>query len=450
MSVPSPGRPAGAAGPASPASAVDDPFLGRGSGRRAYRDSQTPILGGVAAGLARHLGWPTLWVRVGFVVCTAFGGIGLALYAGLWMVLPSDSRFLHQSPGLESASRTGKRPGRVRRLSDVGPVIALGAIGLGAAIAAQSILGNGALFWPIALAAAGIALLWRQADEAQRERWLDSSGRINPLRAIFGAGGWASYARVGTGALLIVVALVVFSLRSGSLAAATNVVVAGIVGIVGLGLVIGPWIFRLAGDLTAERAERVRSQERADLAAHLHDSVLQTLALIQKNAQDPTAVTRLARSQERDLRSWLYVGESVDQSTLASALRGIAAAVEDNHLVSVDVVTVGDCALTEGLRPIVHAAGEAVTNAAKHAGTGQVDVFVEITAESADVFVRDRGVGFDTDEIADDRYGVRNSIIDRMRRHGGTAEIRTAPGEGTEVRLQLPRNDHEAEETSPP
>ena len=275
----------------------------------------------------------------------------------------------------------------------------------------------------------GVALLWRQADEAQRERWLDGSGRIDPMRVVFGNGGWASYARVAAGVGLIVLALVLYSAHGGSLSMARDIIVAALLTVVGLAVVIGPWVYRLAADLSDERAERVRTQERADVAAHLHDSVLQTLALIQKNADDSATVARLARAQERDLRAWLYAGESTDESTVASALRGAAARVEDEYGVSVDVVNVGDCDLDEALRPIVHAAGEAVTNAAKHAGTGKADVYAEVTDEAVDVFVRDRGRGFDPEDVPADRYGVRNSIVDRMQRHGGSAEVRSAPGE---------------------
>ena len=426
--------------------AVADPREGVGPFRRAYRDTQEPIIGGVAGGLAQHLAVPVVWVRAGFVLLAAIGGMGIALYAGLWMVLPSDSRFLAAAPGLESATRTGKRPGRVRRLTDVGPAIALAALGFGLVIAIEALLGAGAVFWPLLIGMAGIALLWRQADEAQRERWVDTTGRIDPVRAVFGSGGWASYARVGAGVALILTALLVFSLRSGSVGMAREVVIAGLLGIAGLATVVGPWIYRLASDLTAERAERVRTQERADLAAHLHDSVLQTLALIQKNAADAPLVARLARSQERDLRSWLYAEEAADESSLGSALRGVGAWVEDTHGVSVDVVTVGDCPFGEPLRPIVNAAREAVTNAAKHAGTGKVDVYAEVAGATVDVFVRDRGQGFDPDTVAADRYGVRHSIIDRMQRHGGTAEIRSAVGDGTEVRLHLPRPHRDPDE----
>ena len=416
-------------------------------GRRATRDTQAPILGGVAAGLARHLGLPVLWVRTGFVLAACLGGFGVVFYAALWVLLPSDAHFETGAPGIESATRGGRRPGRIRRLGDVGPAIALAALGIGAVLLLQAVLGRGAVFWPLVLGLVGIALLWRQADEAQRERWLDTTGRIDPVRVVFGQGGWASYARVAAGVALMVLALVMYVARGGSVSMARDVTLAALLTVGGLAIVVGPWVYRLAADLSDERAERVRTQERADVAAHLHDSVLQTLALIQKNADDGPAVARLARAQERDLRAWLYAGEATDERTLASALRGVAARVEDEYGVSVDVVTVGDCDLDAPLRPVVKATGEAVTNAAKHAGTGRVDVYAEVTDGSVDVFVRDRGRGFDPATVPADRHGVRHSILDRMQRHGGSAEVRSAPGEGTEVRLHLAREASRQEES---
>ena len=415
------------------------PTAGPTDVRRATRDTQEPVIGGVASGLARHLAVPVLWVRAGFVLAALLGGLGVVFYLGLWLVLPADSRFDTQAPGLESATRGGLRPGRIRRLGDVGPAVALAALAFGGILLAEAVLGQGAVFWPLFLGVVGVALLWRQADEAQRERWLDTTGRIDPVRVVLGSGGWASYARLAAGVSLVVLALVLFAFRGGSVALARDVTVAALLGVIGIGIVVGPWVYRLASDLTAERAERVRTQERADVAAHLHDSVLQTLALIQKNAQDGPVVARLARAQERDLRAWLYAGESTDERTVASALRGVAAEIEDAHGVSVEVVSVGDCDLDEPLRPIVAATREAVTNAAKHAGTGQIDVYAEVSAPAVDVFVRDRGRGFDPADTPADRYGVRHSIIDRMARHGGSAELRSTPGEGTEVRLHLPR-----------
>jgi signal transduction histidine kinase len=215
------------------------------------------------------------------------------------------------------------------------------------------------------------------------------------------------------------------------------VITAGALGVIGIALVLGPWLFRLAGDLTEERAARVRQQERADVAAHLHDSVLQTLALIQKHAGDNRTVATLARAQERDLRQWLYGDASPADATVASALRSAAADVEDAHGIPVEVVIVGDVVTSERSRPLVHAAREAMVNAGKHSGAAKIDVYAELSDSSADVFVRDRGSGFVLDQVATDRLGVRHSIIGRMDRHGGTADIRTAPGEGTEVHLSM-------------
>ncbi|ANH36738.1 nitrate/nitrite sensor protein NarX [Nocardioides dokdonensis FR1436] len=412
--------------------------------RQAFRDTQDLVVGGVAAGLARHLGAPVLWVRVGFLVAAAAGGLGVALYAGLWLVLPADTRFEREAPGLEGARRGGRRPGRRRRrLGDVGPAVALAALGLGVLLSLEAVLGRGAFLWPVVIGLVGVALLWRQADEAQRERWLDTTGSIAPLRVVLGSGGWASYARVVLGLLLVALAVVLVALLGGAGTVARDLFLAALLGVVGIAVVVGPWVYRLAFDLTAEREERVRSQERADVAAHLHDSVLQTLALIQRSADDAAAVARLARAQERELRTWLFEGDGDTAGTVSGALRAAAAAVEDTHDVHVDVVTVGDAVLDDTLRPVVAAAGEALGNAARHAGVDRVDVYAEVDERSVEVFVRDRGGGFDLAAVPLDRHGVRHSIIDRMQRHGGTAEVRTTPGAGTEVRLHLPRTPQE-------
>jgi signal transduction histidine kinase/phage shock protein PspC (stress-responsive transcriptional regulator) len=407
---------------------------------KAYRSSDERLLGGVAAGLARHLGVETVYVRVAFLVTALLGGFGVALYAGLWLILPIDRHLEQASPGLEAASRQGRRPGRVRRLQDVGPLVAMCAIAVGVAVLAQRLVGGSMLFWPVLVGVVGLAVLWRQADEAQRERWVDSSGRINLVRAVVGSGGLASYARLAAGIALLLFALVLFAVQtsqSGQFDVARDVVVAGVLGVAGLALTVGPWLFRLTGDLSEERAARVRSQERADMAAHLHDSVLQTLALIQKHAGDGRTVATLARAQERDLRSWLYGDQQPGDTSVASALKAAAAEVEDAHGVPVEVVVVGDTTASDRSRALVLAAREAMVNAARHSGADRVDVYAECGAQSTEVFVRDRGRGFDVHAVPEDRLGVRNSIKDRMRRHGGTATLRTAPGEGTEVRLVI-------------
>lgn len=412
--------------------------------RKAYRDTGQPIIGGVAAGLARHLGLPTVWVRAAFLVLAVLGGSGILFYAGLWLVLPAQP-FDREAPGLESAARQGKRPGRIKRLADSGPAIALVALGLGLVLTAEAIFGgNGFLLWAIVLAVLGFGLLWRQADEAQRSRWLDQSERLNPVRAVFGAGGWAAYVRVGAGFTLIAAAMALFAVRHGHVRQVYDVLISAALGGIGLAITLGPWVWRLTTDLAAERAERVRTQERADLAAHLHDSVLQTLALIQKNAGDAPTVARLARSQERDLRAWLFDATPVGDGTLAGALREVVREIEDTYGVDVELVTVGEAEVDEALAPIVAATREAATNAAKHAGTTVVDLYAEVGPTQVEVFVRDRGTGFDPEQIPADRQGVRSSILDRMSRHGGTAEIRSTAGSGTEVRLRLPRQGAQA------
>ena len=385
-------------------------------------------------------------VRVAFVLSCLLGGLGLAMYAGLWMILPSDARFIESAPGLEAATRQGKRPARVSRLEDGGWLVALGAVALGVVVLAQSLVGVGIVFWPVLLGVIGLAVLWRQADEAQRERWADTTGGIDPVRAVLGKGGRASWTRLVAGVALLAGALALFAVQTGEAGVARDVLVAGILGVVGLALTVGPWLFRLASDLAEERAARVRSQERADVAAHLHDSVLQTLALIQKHAEDGRTVAGLARAQERDLRAWLYADSAAPDTSVAGALRSAAAEVEDAQGVAVEVVTVGDATWTEVARPLVLAAREAMVNAAKHSGADKIDVYAETTPDRVEVFVRDRGKGFDLDAVPEDRLGVRRSIVDRMERHGGAASVRSAPGEGTEVRLSMPLPRRSTEE----
>jgi signal transduction histidine kinase/phage shock protein PspC (stress-responsive transcriptional regulator) len=414
---------------------------GSPSTRRATRSAEDRYIGGVCGGLAGHLGLPVTWLRAGFVVATVFSGLGPLLYAGLWLTLPLE----HDSPedqphGLAAASRQGKRPQRrARGFDDVGPLVALVALAVGGALLLRQ-LGFGfdsVFFWPLVLATVGVALLWRQADEAQRARWTDGSGRLSTARAVLGGGGVSAVVRILLGVALLVSALGALIAQSGNFGLIDDVAVAAVLGVLGLGLIVWPWVYRLTSDLSEERRERIRSQERADVAAHLHDSVLQTLALIQKQAHDPRMVATLARAQERDLRSWLYDDPGRTEDTLAGALRAAAAQVEDGHGVPVQVVTVGDRALDDDVQALAMASREAMVNAAKHSGAASVDVFAEATPEGVEVFVRDRGRGFDPVQVPLDRLGVRGSIVDRMHRHGGEADVRSVPGEGTEVRLRL-------------
>jgi signal transduction histidine kinase len=211
------------------------------------------------------------------------------------------------------------------------------------------------------------------------------------------------------------------------------------VALTGLGLLVafGPWVRRLAQDLGHERRERIRQEERAEMAAHLHDSVLQTLALIQRS-DDPVRMGLLARHQEGELRDWLYGNMPLDGVDLVStALRGIASKVEQDHQVPVDVVTVGDITLDESFRPLLGAANEAMVNAAKHSGADRVSAYMEVDDETLEIFVTDQGKGFDPANVGSDRKGIENSIIARAEKAGAKVSIESEPGEGTEVLIRM-------------
>jgi len=381
---------------------------------------------GVSTGVAEHLGVGVLTVRVVFIVGTWFSGAGLIAYLLLWRFLPL--RQPEMSPGLEAATRRGLRTRTRTATPDVVQGVALGAIGVGVLLFLQATgrgLG-GSLFGPVVVGVVGVAVIWRQFDDASLGRWMRQTS------------GAAFAARVAVGVVLVVLSATYLLTQDRGWDAVVDLGSAVVIAVAGVALILGPWLYKLLGDLSDERRERMRSQERADVAAHLHDSVLQTLALLQKNPGDAAQVATLARRQERELRSWLYGTDEKIGDRFAASLRGVAAEVEDTHQVAIETVVVGDIAMDPDVTAIVRAAREAMVNASKHAGVDQVDVYAETDGRTAEVFVRDRGAGFAPSAIAADRLGVRGSIIDRVERHGGTAEIRSAPGEGTEVRLSVP------------
>jgi signal transduction histidine kinase len=373
------------------------------------------VLGGVAAGIADHLGIAVRTVRVAFVLLMIAGGLGAALYGAYWIVLP----VAPDSPPLPSR----------RRLKDAAAVV-LAVLAVGAV--AQT-LPSGRLFVPIVLAGVGGALIWRQASEPQR----DKLRRLSRSSLLASGTDREGQLRLAAGAVLVVAGAALVLARA-NIAAVRDGIVAVVVTAVGFALLTGPWWMRLVTQLSEERAERIRSQERAELAAHLHDSVLQTLALIQRNADAPREVARLARGQERELRTLLYGARSAGNS-VADELKAAAAEVEDAYAVTVDVVVVGDAPPTPGLGALVAAAREALVNAAKHSGAGEVSVYAEVEDDAVTVFVRDRGVGFDPETVDADRQGVRGSIVGRMHRHGGTARITSGVGRGTDIELRMPR-----------
>jgi signal transduction histidine kinase/phage shock protein PspC (stress-responsive transcriptional regulator) len=378
--------------------------------RRLYRATSGRVLGGVAGGLADHLGISPVVLRVAFAALTLAGGAGVLMYAAFWVFVP-------QQDDADEEPVEGR-----------GQLLAFGAIAVGGLLMlhAVGVLSASSSLVPVALALAGLALVWRQADESQRSRWRAS------------ATGPRGLTRTLAGAALLIAGLAGFLATRGELGAARQGLVFTVVVVAGLAVLTAPFWLRMTADLRAERRERIRSQERAEVAAHVHDSVLQTLALIQKAADDPREVSRLVRSQERELRGWLYRPPGDAGGQFAAELERVAAEVEEAHGTAMEVVVVGDRPADGRVGAVVAAAREAMVNAAKHSGVSQVQVYAEVEPGRLLVFIRDRGAGFDPTQVPADRLGLAQSVIGRMQRNGGSAEVRSAPGEGTEVRLEAP------------
>jgi signal transduction histidine kinase len=345
-------------------------------------DAEGRALAGVCSGIARSLGVDVTLVRLVFALLALAGGAGIVLYLALW------------------AWSSDRQPWWAILLLVVAGALVLGAVG----ISDRAVLG-------IVLVAAGLAVAWRRGGSFRTEAPLSYGG----------------IAVAGVGAVLLF----------GATDAPARVLAPGAVA-GGLLLVGGPWLWRLALERDAERAARIRTEEREDVATRVHDSVLQTLALIQRHAAEPRRVAALARRQERELRGWLYADRPVgdDGSSLVAALSAAAADVEELHGVRVELASAGD-ALAE--TALVLGAREAMTNAAKFAGVEEIDVYAEVTDTETAVFVRDRGAGFDPAAVPADRKGIAESIRGRLERAGGTAVVTSSPGGGTEVELRLPR-----------
>ena len=390
------------------------------------------MVGGVAAGLAARTGLDVTLVRGVFIVAALISGFGAAVYVVAWLLVPEAGA----SSNIASRAMTDRR----------GVTLAAGLVSLLVVVLfVASVLGGGWLSsatLPLIITVAGLVLLWRNAtpqEQATLRRLAepllglaegDRRSRRNVLR-----GAVAS--------LLLACGLLTLLLGHASRALLRPLgglafVIAAIV------VVLGPWWLRIARDLVVERQARVRAEERADMAARVHDSVLQTLALIQRRADDPQQVIQLARAQERELRSWLFEGRSPgsigsDGTTLAAGVRLIQQEVEAQHGVTVEAVTVGDCELDDDLGALLAAAREATVNAVKWSGANVVSLFAEVEPTEVSLFVRDRGRGFDPAAVPADRKGLTESIHARMARRGGSATVRSVRGEGTEVSLMMPR-----------
>jgi len=351
--------------------------------RRAEGDG---ALAGVCAGIAKSLRVDATLVRLTFALLAFAGGAGLVAYGGAWLAL---------------ATENGPQPSARRRL--LGYV----ALALAGAIALRGFGFSDSLIWPAALCGAGILL---------------ARGR--------------SGAPLIVGLSLAAVGVIVFvdqnATSDGRDAAFESSAVA-----IALLLVLAPWAWRLAAERDSERTARIRTQERSEMAARVHDSVLQTLALVQREAGDPRRVAALARRQERELRSWLYPDPAAAEGGgLAAAMDAAAAEVEELHGVPVELVRTGDVPLDDRIEALVLAAREAMSNAARHSGADQISAFVDVGEDEIAIFVRDRGSGFDPENVPAKAHGIAESIRGRMTRAGGTASLTSSP-EGTEVELRL-------------
>jgi signal transduction histidine kinase/phage shock protein PspC (stress-responsive transcriptional regulator) len=398
----------------------------RGSGElsnaprpRLERSRNDRVIAGVAAGIGHHLGIQPVVVRIAFVVLSFTLGFGVVVYLLAWLLAPEEPM---EAP----------QPSRTRLL--VRPTIgqALGGllilVGILLLLFVSGFWFGEELAWPVALAAIGFAVLWARSGEERTARW--------PLDTFFTR---VSASRMAIGSLLILGAMVVFLLGNTSLRAMGSTLLAVFVAIGGLALIVAPWAWNVGRELIEERSQRVRTEARAEMAAHLHDSVLQTLALIQRSPEHREMVT-LARTQERELRAWLYGrAPALAGARLRDAIDAMAGRVEREQQVKVEAIVVGDADLEEHASALVSAVGEATLNAARHSGSTEVSVYVEVEDDAISAYVRDHGSGFDPHGVAPDRRGIADSIVGRLERYGGSAHVDSRPGDGTEVVMRLPR-----------
>lgn len=393
--------------------------------RTIRRDPDTGVVAGVCSGLGRSLGVDPLVFRVIFGV-TAFAGLtGVAAYGLCWILIPA-----------RTAAEAAPAPVRRGHGSwQTGLGVGLLALAVLFLLRELGIWSSDALVWPVVLAAAGGALVWREL--ATRRTPVPRAPALveappEPPAPSTQYRGWF-------GVALVVGAGLLFLWANGALGGVRDIALALVVVIGGGALILAPLWVRMARSLSDERSERIRSQERTEVAAHLHDSVLQTLAMIQKRADDPSVVAGLARRQERELRRWLTGAPPLGQaSDFESAVQAAADEVEGEHGVQIDVVVVGEGELDQRAAALVAAAREAMINASKYGERLPISVFAEAGDAKLSVFVRDRGRGFDPDNVPEERRGIRDSIFARLESHGGRARIWSGREEGTEVEMEVP------------
>jgi signal transduction histidine kinase len=396
------------------------------------RESEGRLAGGVMAGLSVKTGIDVTALRVVLVVLTLLTtGFLAAVYVITWLVMPMTG----ESSNIASRALSDKR--------GIGLAAALGSV-LAVLMITASSLGAGWLnapAWPIIISVCCLVLIARNGSPEEQDQ----------LRRVFEPITGAGDGRLRERSILRW--LVIAALLIGGLSILLNgherwALLAPLGGLLlmltAIAIALAPWWLRIARDLVEERQARIRAEERADMASRVHDSVLQTLALIQRRAAEPQEVIKLARGQERELRAWLFDGQPPgtikgEGITLAGGIRQIQEDVEAQHRITVDAVTVGDCELDDDLQALLAAAREATVNAAKWSGADTVSLFAEVEPDEVALFVRDRGRGFDPAAVPADRKGLAESVQARIARRGGSAIVRSAPGEGTEVSLTMAR-----------
>lgn len=408
--------------------------------RHVVRLPEQGWLGGVCAGVGAYLGVAPVLLRVAFVILGCWRLTGVLAYFLVWLIVPLAPE-TPDAPGLEANTRAGLRtappPSRTSPV-EWSQLVALALFGGGTLWLVQRFGWGLPGYWFLVatLASVGLGLVWWQADHASVGSIRASDAPLAWLAPLTAQWTTVLALSLGAAASMAAVSMTAMALPLGEGAVVGRTLAALGLVLLALAGLAAPWVLRVRRSLARARELQLIADARADMAAHLHDGVLQTLALIQKTAHDPREVTRLARRQERELRAWLYGGE-VPHATLKSALTEACQEVEDTFPVNVELVTVGDADMTPRLGELVKAAREALVNAAKHSGASAVDVFAEVDDGRVEVFVRDRGAGFDPEQVPEGRLGIERSIMERMHRHGGAARLRSAPGTGTEVKLEM-------------
>jgi signal transduction histidine kinase len=416
----------------------------RGPGSRLplRREREGRLAGGVIAGISAKTGVDATPLRVGLVVVTLLTtGLGASIYVVAWLLLPVAG----ETTNIASKALADKR--------GIGLAAVLGSM-LGVLLIAASALGAGwlsAVAWPIIITVCGMVLIWRNAAPDEQDLLHRLAEPV--IGPVAGRADDRRLLRILITAGLLAAGLVI--LLHGRRHIDLLAPIGGIILVLAAAVVaLGPWWLRIARDLVAERQARIRAEERTEMATRVHDSVLQTLALIQRRASEPQQVIQLARGQERELRAWLFDGQAPgsiqgDGVTLAAGVRQIQQEVEEQHRIAVDAVTVGDCELDDDLQALLAAAREATVNAAKWSGADTVSLFAEVEPSAVSLFVRDRGRGFDPDSVPADRKGLAESVHARMARRGGSATVRSALGQGTEVSLTMARADADRQPRQP-